>query len=159
MAWHKAAMTVLYVDADACPVKDECYRVAERHGVAVVVVANAWLASVPRVGWIRQVTVGDALDAADDWIAEHAGAGDVVVTADVPLAGRCVKAGATVLAPNGRGFTADSIGMDLAVRNLMTDLRAASPTERVGGGPKSFSQKDRSAFLQALHEALVRLNR
>lgn len=152
-------MTVLYIDADACPVKDECYRVAGRHGVEVVVVANAWLASVPRGPGFRQVTVGDALDAADDWIADHATAADVVVTADVPLAGRCVKAGATVLAPNGRGFTADSIGMDLAVRNLMTDLRAASPTERVGGGPKPFSQKDRSAFLQALHEAIVRLKR
>src|SRR3546814_20677630 len=114
-------MTGLYIYADACPVRDECYRVAERHGVAVVVVANAWLASVPRVGWIRQVTVGDGLDAADDWIAEYAGTGDVVVTADVPLAGRCVITGATVLAPNRRGFPADSIGMDPAFRDLQPD--------------------------------------
>lgn len=158
MAWHKAAMTLLYIDADACPVKDECFRVAGRHGLEVVVVANAWL-NLPREPWIRQVTVGSRLDEADDWIADHAGPGDIVVTADVPLAGRCVKAGATVLAPTGRGFTADSIGMDLALRNLMTDLRAASPTERVGSGPKPFAQKDRSAFLQALHEAIVRLKK
>jgi len=156
MPWHKAAMTVLYIDADACPVKDECFRVAERHGLAVQVVANSYI-NVPRVAWIALTVVGSRLDEADDWIAERAGPGDIVVTADVPLAGRCVKAGATVLAPNGRGFTADSIGMDLALRNLMTDLRAASPTERVGTGPKPFGAKDRSAFLQALHEAAVKL--
>lgn len=160
MPWHKAAMAdaiTIYVDADACPVKDEVFRVAERHNIAVQVVANAWL-NVPRVPWITLTVVGSRLDEADDWIAERAKEGDIVITADVPLAARCVKAGATVLAPNGRAFNG-SIGMDLALRNLMTDLRAASPTERVGSGPKPFSQKDRSTFLQALHEAVVKLKR
>ncbi len=147
----------IYVDADACPVKDEVFRVAERHEVAVQVVANAWL-NVPRVPWITLTVVGSRLDEADDWIAERASARDIVITADVPLAARCVKAGATVLAPNGKAFNG-SIGMDLALRNLMTDLRAASPTERVGSGPKPFGAKDRSAFLQALHEAVAKLKR
>lgn len=165
MPWHKAAMAdaiTIYVDADACPVKDEVFRVAERHGavhgdVAVQVVANAWL-NVPRVPWITLTVVGSRLDEADDWIAERAKAGDIVITADVPLAARCVKAGAAVLAPNGKAFNG-SIGMDLALRNLMTDLRAASPTERVGSGPRPFGAKDRSTFLQALHEAVVKLKR
>lgn len=149
----------IYVDADACPVKAEIYKVAERHQAQVEVVANSFI-TVPRVDWIRLTVVGSRLDEADDWIAERAKAGDIVVTADVPLAGRCVKAGATVLAPNGRAFTPDSIGMDLAVRNLMTDLRAADPLAlQTGGGPKPFSQKDRSTFLQALHETIVRLQR
>lgn len=152
-------MTTIYVDADACPVKDEVYRVAERHGVDVVVVANSWL-NVPRgLAWLRLQVVAEGLDKADDWIAEHAGSGDVVVTADVPLAARCVKTGALVLSPAGREFSEASIGMDLATRNLMTDLRSASPTERVGGGPRPFSPKDRSTFLQALHLALEKLKR
>lgn len=145
----------ILVDADACPVKDEIWRVAERHGADVTVVANAWL-NVPRVPWLRLQVVDAGLDAADNWIADNVTPGAIVVTADVPLAARCVAKGAVVLAPTGRLFSADSIGMDLATRNLMTDLRAASPTERVGGGPKPFSARDRSAFLQALHEALVR---
>lgn len=147
----------IYVDADACPVKDEVFRVAERHEIAVQVVANAWL-NLPRVPWITLTVVGTRLDEADDWIAERAGRSDIVITADVPLAARCVKAGALVLAPNGKSFNG-SIGLDLALRNLMTDLRAASPTERVGSGPRPFSAKDRSAFLQALHEAVVTLKR
>lgn len=151
-------MTSIYVDADACPVKDEVYRVAERHGVAVVVVANSYI-RIPRSDLVRLEVVAEGLDKADDWIAEHATPADVVVTADVPLAARCVKAGARVLGPNGRGFTADSIGMDLATRNLLTDLRDANPTGRMGGGPKPFSAKDRSAFLQALHDALTKLKR
>lgn len=152
-------MTTIYVDADACPVKDEVYRVAERHGVAVVVVANSWL-NVPRhLPWLRLQVVAEGLDAADDWIAEQAQPGDVIVTADVPLAARGVKAGAKVLSPAGREFSEASIGADLATRNLMTDLRAAHPTERVGGGPKPFSQKDRSTFLQALHGLLEKLKR
>ncbi|MCW0232453.1 MAG: YaiI/YqxD family protein [Ferrovibrio sp.] len=152
-------MTTIYVDADACPVKDEVYRVAERHGVDVVVVANSWL-NVPRgLEWLRLQVVAEGLDKADDWIAETAGPGDVVITADVPLAARCVKTGALVLSPTGREFSAASIGADLATRNLMTDLRAANPTERVGGGPRPFAQKDRSAFLQALHGALEKLKR
>ena len=146
---------LIYVDADACPVKAEIYRVAARHGVAVYVVANAIIA-LPREPWVHRVVVGDALDAADDWIAERAAPGSIVVTADVPLAARCVRVGATVLAPSGRVFTDDSIGMALATRNLMTDLRAAGATTR---GPKPMSNADRSRFLSALHEAIVRLQR
>lgn len=145
----------IYVDGDACPVKAEIYRVAERHGVPVLVVSNTGMA-VPRGGLVRTILVGDGLDAADDWIAERVGAADIVVTADVPLAARCVKAGATVIAPTGRPFTEASIGLDLAQRNLMTDLRSAGA---VTGGPKPFSARDRSDFLQALHEAIVRLAR
>ncbi len=149
----------IYIDADACPVKDEVYRVAERHGVAVVVVANSWL-NIPRnLPWLRLQVVAEGLDKADDWIAETATVGDVVITADVPLAARCVKTGARVLAPTGREFSEASIGMDLAARNLMSDLRAANPTESFGGGPRPFSQKDRSAFLQALHALLEKLKR
>ncbi|TGE00808.1 YaiI/YqxD family protein [Methylobacterium nonmethylotrophicum] len=145
----------IYVDADACPVKDEVYRVAGRHGVHVVVVANAFL-NVPREPWIERVVVSDRLDAADDWIAERAGPQAIVVTADVPLASRCVKAGASVLAPNGKAFTDSSIGMALATRDLMQSLREAGA---VTGGPKPFSPKDRSAFLGALDRAVVRLRR
>ena len=145
----------IYIDADACPVKQEVYKVAERHRVAVVVVANSFV-RLPQTPLIDLVVVGSALDAADDWIAEYAGAGDIVVTADVPLASRCVKAGAAVIAPNGRAFTEDSIGLALATRNLMTDLRAAGEVTR---GPKPFSARNRSNFLSALHEAIVRLKR
>ena len=153
-------MPIIYVDADACPVKAEVYKVAERHGVDVVVVANSWI-NVPRGDpRIRLQVVGAGLDEADNWIAERAVAGDIVVTADIPLAGRCVKAGAMVLAPDGRVFTAESIGMALAMRNLMTDLRSADPLSlSTGGGAKPFSQKDRSAFLQALHGAVVQAKR
>ncbi len=145
----------IYVDADACPVKREIYRVAERHGVPVHVVANGLIA-IPDHPDIHRVVVGDALDAADDWIAERAGKGDVVVTADIPLADRCVKAGAKVIGPTGRAFTEDSIGMALATRNLMDDLRSAGT---VTGGPRPFSDRDRSAFLSALHEAIEKLKR
>lgn len=145
----------VYVDADACPVKAEIYRVAERHGVPVVVVANQPIA-VPREDWITRIHVGGGPDVADDWIAERAGRGDVVVTADVPLADRCVKAGASVISPTGRAFTEASIGMALATRNLLDDLRSAG---EVTGGPKPFSPRDRSAFLSALDLAIVRLKR
>lgn len=148
------AITV-YVDADACPVKDEVYRVAGRHGAHVVVVSNSFI-TIPREPWIERVIVSDKLDAADDWIAERAGPLTVVVTADVPLASRCVKAGASVLAPNGKAFTDSSVGMALATRDLMQSLREAGA---VTGGPKPFSPKDRSAFLGALDRALVRLRR
>jgi len=145
----------IYVDADACPVKAEIYRVAERHGLPVTVVANQPIA-VPREDWITRVHVGGGPDVADDWIAERAGKGDVVVTADVPLADRCVKAGASVISPTGRAFTEASIGMALATRNLLDDLRSAG---EVTGGPKPFSPRDRSAFLSALDLAIVRLKR
>ena len=145
----------IYVDADACPVKAEVYRVAGRHGVKVFVVANGFMA-VPREPSIERVTVGAGFDAADDWIAARASRGDVVVTADVPLAARCVKAGAAVIAPNGRVFDEASVGMALATRNLMQDLREAGA---VTGGGKPFSARDRSAFLSALDLAIVRLKR
>jgi uncharacterized protein YaiI (UPF0178 family) len=145
----------IFVDADACPVKDEIYRVAGRHGVPVSVVAGNFI-RVPQDPLIERVAAGAGMDAADDWIAERANASSIVVTADVPLASRCVKAGAAVIAPNGRAFTEDSIGMTLAVRNLMHDLRSSG---EVTGGPAPFKPSDRSAFLSALDHAIRRLRR
>ena len=150
----------IYVDADACPVKEEVYRVAERHarkGVAlkVFVVSNSPIA-VPRDSFVERVVVGAGMDEVDNWIAERAHRGDVVTTADVPLASRCVKTGAAVIAPNGKPFTQDSIGMTLATRNLMDSLRSAG---EITGGPKPFAVRDRSAFLSALDQAIVRLTR
>jgi len=145
----------IYVDADACPVKAEVYRVAERHGLKVFVVSNSPIA-VPREPWIERVVVGAGMDAADDWIAERAGRGDIVITADVPLASRGVKAGAAVIAPNGKIFDDDSIGMTLATRNLLHDLRGAG---EITGGPKPFTPRDRSQFLSALDRAIERIRR
>src|SRR6266568_2090181 len=145
----------IYVDADACPVKDEIYRVASRHGLPVSVVAGNFI-RVPHDPLIERIAAGAGMDAADDWIAERAGPSDVVVTSDIPLASRCVKAGADVIAPNGKPFTEESIGMTLAVRNLMTDLRSAG---EVTGGPKSFAPRDRSAFLSALDQTVRRIQR
>jgi uncharacterized protein len=142
----------IYIDADACPVKDEVYRVAARHQVPVTVVAVGFI-RVPQDPMIERVAAGTGMDAADNWIAERAAAGDIVITADIPLAGRCVKAGAQAIAPNGRPFTEQSIGMTLAVRNLMHDLRSAGEATR---GPPPFSARDRSAFLSALDEAIRR---
>src|SRR4051794_29173648 len=145
----------IYVDADACPVKPEVYRVAARHRVKVYVVANSFL-QVPQDPLIERVVVSAGFDAADDWIAERAGRGAIVITADIPLAHRCVTAGADVIGPTGKPFTEASIGMALASRNLMEDLRAMG---EVSGGPKPFSQKARSAFLSALDVAINRLKR
>ena len=145
----------ILVDADACPVKAEVYKVAARHGVKVFVVANSFIA-VPNEPLIERVVVGSGFDAADDWIAEKARAGTIVITADIPLASRCLKAGAEVIGSTGRPFTDASIGMALAMRDLMADLRAGG---EMGGGPKPFSPRDRSAFLSALDRALVRLKR
>ena len=145
----------IFVDADACPVKDEIYRVAIRHGLPVSVVAGSFI-RVPQDPLIERIAAGSGMDAADDWIAERAHEGDIVITADIPLASRCVKAGAEVIAPNGKPFTEQSIGMTLAVRNLMTDLRSAG---EVTGGPRSFAPRDRSAFLSALDQALRRIQR
>jgi uncharacterized protein YaiI (UPF0178 family) len=139
----------IYVDADACPVKAEVVKVAERHGLAVVFVANAWL-TVPRAPRVRVQVVSGAFDAADDWIAGQVQRDDVVVTADIPLAARCVKSGARVLGPSGKPFTDDNIGNALATRELMADLRAYG----VGGGPPPFGPKDRSRFLEALERVL-----
>jgi uncharacterized protein YaiI (UPF0178 family) len=139
----------LYVDADACPVKAETVKVAERHGLPVVFVANSWFAT-PRAPRVRVQVVSGSFDAADDWIVEHLKPHDVVITADIPLAARSLKAGAHVLGPSGKPFTADNIGNALATRELMADLRAYG----VGGGPPPFGQKDRSRFLEALEQAV-----
>lgn len=142
----------IYVDADACPVKDEVYRVAARHNVPVTVVANGFI-RVPQDPLIERVAAGPGLDAADDWIAARVRPGDIVITEDVPLASRCVKAGAEVISPAGRAFDEAGMGMTLAVRNLMHDLRSAG---EVTGGPRPFSPRDRSAFLSALDRAIRR---
>ena len=150
-----AKSITIYVDADACPVKHEIYRVAARHGLKVMIVSNSPIA-VPRDPLVERVVVPAGMDAADDWIAERVTRGDVLVTADIPLASRGVKAGASVIAPNGKAFTEDSIGGALATRNLLDSLRSAG---EITGGPKSFSPRDRSAFLGALDQAIVRSKR
>jgi uncharacterized protein len=147
--------TRIYVDADACPVKDEIYRVAIRHGLPVSVVAGTFI-RVPADPLIERIAAGSGMDAADDWIAERAGKGDIVITSDIPLASRCVKSGAEVIAPHGKPFTEQSIGMTLAVRNLMTVLRSSG---EVTGGPKSFAPRDRSTFLSALDQTIRRIQR
>jgi uncharacterized protein len=148
-------MLEIYVDADGCPVKDEVYRVAGRYGLTVWVVANAWL-RVPDDPRVRRVTVAEGLDRADDWIAERIGPGDVAITADVPLAYRCVKRGARAIAPDGRRFDLSSIGTALAERNLMTALREAG--EIMGGG-RPFTKHDRARFLNALDAAIQAIRR
>lgn len=148
-------MPAIYVDADGCPVKEEVYRVAGRYGLKVFVVANGWL-RVPDTPLVERVVVAEGLDRADDWIAEQAGPGDIVVTADVPLASRCVKRGARVIAPNGRPFTEASIGNDLATRNLMTELR---DTGQIRGGGRAFTKEDRSRFLGSLDNAVQAIRR
>ena len=145
----------IYVDADACPVKDEILRVAGRHGLKVTYVANRGLRPSDNP-MVVHVTVPQGADAADDWIAEHAAAGDIVITADIPLAGRCLKTGATVLGPTGRPFTTSSIGMALAMRGLNQHLRETGESRGLNAG---YTAKDRSAFLQALDEAVVRSKR
>ena len=147
---------LILVDADACPVKDEVYKVAFRHQVPVRIVSNAWL-RVPAHPLIERVTVGAGFDSADDWIAERAGPRTVVVTGDILLADRCLKAGAAVVAPNGKPFTPASIGAAVATRAILADLRAGM--DGPGGGPAPFAKTDRSRFLSALDEALVRLRR
>jgi len=150
-----AAPVRIFVDADACPVKEEIYKVAWRRAVPVKVVSNAHL-RVPDHPLIERVVVSDKFDAADDWIAGEADTRTVVITGDILLAGRCLKAGATVIGQNGKPFTSASIGGAIATRAIMEDLRAG-----VGmtGGPSPFVKTDRSRFLQALDEALVRLGK
>ncbi|MCH7627302.1 MAG: YaiI/YqxD family protein [Proteobacteria bacterium] len=145
----------ILVDADACPVKEEIYKVAWRRNVSVAVVSNSPF-RVPLHPLVRRVVVSDGFDAADDWIAQEADERSVVVTADILLAERCLKAGATVLSPTGKPFTTSSIGGQIATRSIMADLRAGGD---VVGGPAPFAKTDRSRFLQALDEALVRLAR
>jgi len=150
-------MIRILVDADACPVKEEIYKVAFRHAVPVTIVSNSPI-RVPAHELIDRVVVSDGFDAADDWIVEHADAGALCVTTDILLADRCIKAGAAVIAPNGKPFTANSIGAAVATRAIMADLRAGAVGDAVGG-PPPFGKTDRSRFLQALDEALVRLKR
>ena len=156
-AMTSAGTPIIYVDADACPVKEEVYRVAWRHAVPVRIVSNQRI-RVPDHPLIERVLVSDAFDAADDWIAERAGPEALVVTGDILLADRCLKAGAAaVIAPNGRSFTAASIGGAVATRAIMADLRAGA--DGIGGGPAPFAKADRSRFLQALDAALVKAKR
>ena len=148
-------MPSILVDADACPVKDEVYKVAWRHEVPVTIVSNSPI-RVPDHPLIAREVVGSSFDAADDWIAERASPETIVVTADILLADRCLKAGATVIAPNGKPFTANSIGAAIATRAIMADLRAGGDAI---GGPPPFGKTDRSRFLSSLDEALVRIKR
>ena len=150
-----ACMTTLYIDADACPVKEEVYRVAERYGLPVFVVSNSWM-RVPRHPQITLVAVGAGPDAADDWIAERARVGDVVITADIPLADRALKAGAQALHPAGRPFTSANIGTAVASRSIGEHLRSMGEVTR---GPQPFTAADRSRFLQAVDAAVVRARR
>ena len=143
---------MIFVDADGCPVKDEVCRVAERHGLEVKLVSNTWMRA-PSVAWLELVVVDDGFDAADDWIVEQAAERDVVVTADIPLAARCLKKGARVLGPKGRVFTENSIGNALAGREASAYLREMGV---MTGGPAPFTKRDRSRFLQRLEE-LARL--
>jgi len=140
----------IYIDADACPVKEETYRVAKRYGLKVFVVSNSAM-RVPPGDWLRAVVLPDGFSAVDDWVAEHAGAGDIVVTADIPLADRCLKKGARVLGPKGHAFTEDSIGAALATRALMEELRQSG---EVTGGPAAMTKPDRSRFLSRLDEMI-----
>ncbi len=149
-------MTTLFIDADACPVKEEAYRVARRYGLKVFVVSNGWM-QVPRgEPLIEQVVVDAGPDVADDWIAERASPGDVVITADIPLADRCLKAGAQALKANGQPFTPDSIGSALAGRMVGEHLRSMGVAT---SGPPPFGPADRSRFLQALDQAVVKARR
>ncbi|WP_282077297.1 YaiI/YqxD family protein [Epibacterium ulvae] len=145
-------MSALYIDADACPVKAEAERVATRHGLSMFVVSNGGLRPSENP-LVQTIIVDQGADVADMWIAERCGPGDVVVTGDIPLAAKCIEAGARVLRHNGERFTKANIGQQLAMRDLMADLRAANPLGMQGGG-KSFSKADRSRFLDALEREL-----
>ena len=148
-------MQHILVDGDACPVKEEVYRVARRYHLDVTVVANSWM-RVPEGGGIRLKVVGDGFDEADDWIVAHVEVDDVVVTSDVLLASRCVKKGAHVLGPDGRRFTEDNIGEAVAIRNMLEGLRNAG---EVTGGPSPLRKQDRSRFLHQLDEVVQSIRR
>ncbi len=147
-------MTTIYVDADACPVRAEALRVADRHGIAMIVVSNGGIRPADHP-LVETVVVPDGPDAADQWIAERIGGDDICVTSDTPLAARCIEAGARVVRPDGDEFTQANIGQRLAMRDLMADLRAASPLGG-GGGGKPFSRADRARFLQTMDRLLSR---
>lgn len=145
----------IFIDADACPVKEEVYRVARRYALKVYVISNGGV-RVPQDPLIEMVVVEQGPDVADDWIAERATSTDIVITSDIPLAHRCLQPGAEVIGPTGRAFTASSIGAALAQRGIMEHLRSMG---EVTGGPKPFAPSDRSKFLQALDEAINRIRR
>ncbi len=147
-------MPTIYVDADACPVKQEVYRVAERYSMRVVLVANSGM-RIPNHDWLELKVVSDGFDAADDWIVEETQDGDIVITSDIPLAARCLEKGAAVLGPKGKDFTEDNIGDALASRELLATLRDMGT---VSGGPAPFDKKDRSRFLQRL-DAVIQASR
>jgi len=148
-------MKEIYVDADACPVKDEILKVAARHNWPIHMVSNSWM-RLSDHPLIQRTVVPEGPDVADDWIAERAGPGDIVITSDIPLADRSIKAGAAVLRPTGKPLDEDSIGMAVAVRDLNTDLRDAG---EITGGPASFTKHDRSRFLSALEEVIQKVLR
>jgi len=139
-------LSSIFVDADACPVKQEVYRVASRYNLEVILVANSWM-RVPTGRPVKLVVVEDGFDAADDWIVEHIRRGDIAITADIPLASRCLKKGAHVVGPTGKLFTDDNIGQTVATRDLLSELRSSG---EIMGGPPPLTQRDRSRFLQAL---------
>jgi uncharacterized protein YaiI (UPF0178 family) len=145
----------IFVDADACPVKQEVYRVASRYRLNVTLVANSWM-RVPNERWIALEVVEDGFDAADDWIVEHVKPLDIVVTADIPLANRCLKKGARVIGPTGKPFTEKNIGQAIATRNLLSELRGAG---EITGGPPPLEKRDRSRFLQQLDEVIQSIRR
>ena len=145
----------ILVDADACPVKQEVYRVAERYQWEVILVANSWM-RIPDKSWLTLEVVDDTFDAADHWIVEQTREHDIVVTADIPLADRCLQKGSHALSPTGKPFTEDSIGQTLATRNLLSELREGG---HVSGGPAPLQQRDRSYFLQQLDQVIQKSRR
>ena len=146
-------MLHIYIDADACPVKQEIYRVAERYHLSVTLVANSYM-GIPSHTWLKLIVVKNNLDAADDWIVEQVAEGDIVISADIPLADRCIKKGALVLGTTGREFTEENIGGAMATRELMNELRESGG---FSGGPPPFQQKDRSRFLQVFDQMIQRM--
>ena len=148
-------MLDIYVDADACPVKQEIYRVAKRYGLKVILVSNSWMRT-PESSWLELIVVDKGPDVVDDWIVEHADTDDIVISGDIPLASRCLKNGAMVLGNTGLPFDEDNIGDVLSIRDLLHDLREQG---MITGGPKPFAKKDRSRFLQALDEMIVKTRR
>lgn len=148
-------MLHIFVDADACPVKSEVYRVADRYGLEVTLVANSWM-RIPEKDWLRLEVVEDGFDAADDWIVDHVTPEDIVITADIPLASRCLKQGARVLGSTGKPFTDANIGSALATRDLLSELRDLG---EMGGGPPPLGKRDRSRFLQQLDAIIQEVRR
>jgi uncharacterized protein YaiI (UPF0178 family) len=145
----------IFIDADACPVKQEVYRVARRYQLDVTLVTNSWM-RIPDEGWLELEVVGKDFDAADDWIVEHVQPDDIVITADIPLASRCLKEGAHVIGTTGKPFTENNIGLSVATRDLLAELRGAG---EITGGPPPLEKRDRSRFLQQLDEVIQSIRR